>query len=129
MSDTKACRILMLDDDKFLLDMYAMKFSQAGHVVRPCFSVDEALGELRSGFNPDAVVFDLVMPVKDGFDLLRAIREGKLAPTAKLIALTNQSSPEEKKKAEELGAHEYIIKATLVPSEVVGTVCQAIDRK
>jgi two-component system response regulator VicR len=120
-------KVLMIDDDKFLLDMYALKFAQAGHQVKPCFSVDEALAELKGGFQPDAVVFDLVMPGKDGFDLLRTLGESKIVPNAKLIALTNQSSDEEKKKAEELGAHEYIIKATLVPSEVVTAICQVID--
>ena len=125
--DKKICKVLMIDDDKFLLDMYALKFSQAGHNVKSCFSVDEALGELKGGFDPDAVVFDLVMPGKDGFDFLRAVNEGKLASKARLIALTNQSSPEERKKAEDLGAHEYIIKATLVPSEVVKAVCQVIE--
>ena len=125
----KVCSVMLVDDDKFLLDMYAMKFSQEGHSIKPCFSVDEAVSELSSGFQPDAIVFDLVMPGKDGFDLLRAIKDGKLAPHAHLIALTNQSSPQERKKAEELGAQEYIIKATLIPSEVVKAVCQVIDGK
>lgn len=120
-------KIILIDDDKFLLDMYSLKFSQDGHEVKSCFSVDEAISELKDGFDADAVVFDLVMPNKDGFDLLRALKENKLAPHAKLIALTNQSSPEEQKKAEGLGAHEYIIKATLVPSEVVVAICKIIE--
>lgn len=126
---SKAYKIMLVDDDKFLLDMYALKFTQDGHIVKPCFAVEEALNELREGFDADAVVFDLVMPGKDGFDLLRGIKDGKLAPRARLIALTNQSSPEERKKAEELGANDYIIKATLIPSEVVKAVCQVINGK
>lgn len=129
IGENKNCNVLMVDDDKFLLDMYAMKFSQAGHSVKTCFSVDEALAEIRGGFNPHAVVFDLVMPGKDGFDLLRTIREEKLVPKARLIALTNQSSPEERKKVEEFGGIEYIIKATLIPSEVVTAVCRVIEGK
>jgi CheY-like chemotaxis protein len=124
----KTYRILLVDDDQFLLDMYALKFNQQGHTVQSCFSVEEALEALRKGFEPDAIVFDLVMPQKDGFDFLRVIREEKLAPNATLIALTNQNVQEESKKAQELGAHEYIVKATVVPSEVVPLVTTALEK-
>ena len=120
--------IIILDDDKFLLDMYAMKLTQAGHKVNPCFSVDEALQALRSGFVPDAIVFDLVMPGRDGFDFLRAMADEKLAPKACRIALTNQGGEEERKKCFELGADEYVVKATTIPSEVVGLVTTAVGK-
>lgn len=125
MTDT-AYRILLLDDDHFLLDMYSLKFSQVGHTVQSCLSVDEVLTALRDGFNPDAIMFDLILPGKDGFDLLRTIREERLASNTLLIALTNQSAEEERKRTEELGAHEYIVKANTVPSEVVNMVMEAL---
>jgi len=129
MTEEKKYRILLLDDDRFLLDMYSLKFNQAGHIVQSCFSVDEALDVLRGDFKPDAVVFDLVMPGKDGFDLLRAIKEEKLIPGATLIALTNQNAGEESKKALELGTREFITKATMVPSEVVTAVAAAVSKQ
>jgi len=128
MSDKKY-KILLLDDDQFLIDMYSLKFNQAGHTVQPCFSVEEALKVLRDGFDPDAVLFDLVMPGKDGFDFLRSFKEEKLAPQATLIALTNQSADEEKKKTSELGADAYIVKAMTIPSEVVNMVIAAVEKK
>ncbi|MBI4067990.1 response regulator [Candidatus Kaiserbacteria bacterium] len=128
MSDKKY-KILLLDDDQFLIDMYSLKFNQAGHTVQPCFSVDEALKALHDGFAPDAVLFDLVMPGKDGFDFLRGLKEEKLAPNATLIALTNQSADEEKKKTEEVGTEAYIVKAMTIPSEVVHMVIAAIEKK
>lgn len=126
--EKKKYKILLLDDDQFLIDMYSLKFSQAGHTVQPCFSVDEAITALRGGTDMDAVVFDLVMPGKDGFDLLRTIKDEKLVPKATLIALTNQSADEERKKTAELGAHEYIVKAMTIPSEVVSLVIAAIGK-
>ncbi len=122
-----AYNIILLDDDRFLLDMYSLKFSQEGHTVQSCLSVDEVLNTLKGGFATDAVVFDLVMPNKDGFDLLRTLHDEKLAPKALLVALTNQGADEERKKTEELGAHEYIVKATTIPSEVVNTITKAIE--
>jgi len=59
--------------------------------------------------------------------LLRLLKEEKLAPNALLVALTNQGADEEREKTEELGAHEYIVKATTIPSEVVNTITAAIS--
>lgn len=120
---------MLVDDDKFLLDMYSMKFSQAGFAVLPCFSAAEALDKLRTGVVPAAVLFDITMPGDDGFTLLQKIREEKLAESAKMIALTNQGADSDKKRAEELGAARYVIKATMIPSEVVAMVQEELGKK
>jgi DNA-binding NarL/FixJ family response regulator len=60
---------------------------------------------------------------------LQAIRDEKLAQGAKLIALTNQSDDAEKNRAQELGADHYIIKASMIPSEVVAAVGEQIAKK
>lgn len=121
--------VLFVDDDKFLADMYGMKFSSAGFAVQSCLSVSDALQALHNGFQADAVVFDLVMPERDGFSFLEALRDEKLVPQAVRIALTNQNDDEEKKKADELGAHRYIIKASMIPSEVVALVAEEIAKR
>lgn len=126
MSDEQ--NVLLVDDDKFLLDMYSLKFSQAGFAVQPCFSVHEALQALRSGLQPAVVLFDVTMPGDDGFSLLQTIKEEKLAPGARLIALTNQSDDADRKHAEELGVHRYCVKASMIPSEVVNMVKEEIAR-
>jgi DNA-binding response OmpR family regulator len=120
-------KILILDDDKFLLDMYSMKFTSEGFTVQACLSARDALAQLKQGFSPDAVLFDLTMPECDGFDFLQELAKQKLAVGAKKIALTNQSNDEDKNKALELGADLYIVKATMIPSEVVNTVKSALS--
>lgn len=122
-------KVLLLDDDKFLLEMYRMKFSSAGYAVEACSSVGAALTLLRGPFSPDVILFDMVMPTNDGFDFLRSLKTEKLAHGALLIALTNQSAPEEQKTAEELGVKHYITKAATIPSEVVNRVDEALGRK
>lgn len=114
--------VLLVDDDKFLVDMYGMKFTAAGFAVQICLSAKDALQVLRGGYAPAVILFDLTMPEMDGFALLKAVGDEKLAPNALKIALTNQNSPEEQTKAAELGATRYIIKASMIPSEVVNTV-------
>ena len=122
-------RVLLVDDDNFLLDMYSVKFTGAGFTVRACLSVQAALTTLRGGFQPDAIVFDLTMPEYDGFSFLETLRSEGLAPNAIKIALTNQGSDEEKIKTEALGAHRYIVKASMIPSEVVTAVGAELAKK
>jgi DNA-binding response OmpR family regulator len=120
--------VLLIDDDKFLLDMYATKFTQAGYNVHASLSVRNALDTLRGGYNADAVIFDLIMPQEDGFFLLDTLRMEKLANGAALIALSNQSNEEEQKRAMDLGATHYIVKASMIPSEVVDAVGDEIKK-
>ena len=129
MTDATKGNILFVDDDKFLADMYGMKFTSAGYTVQSCLSVTEALDVLKSGFAPDAIVFDLTMPERDGFSFLEELTSSHLVPNAALIALTNLSDPAEKTKAEHLGVHRYIVKASMIPSEVVGVVGEEIAKR
>lgn len=114
--------IVLVDDDKFLLDMYSMKFEKDGFTVQSYLSVKEALLALRAGFSADAIIFDLTMPGEDGYLLLQALQSEKLGEGAKKIALTNQSTDAERAKAMELGADDFLIKATMIPSEVVAKI-------
>jgi CheY-like chemotaxis protein len=128
MAESKG-KVLLLDDDKFLADMYSMKFTQEGYEVNACLSVNDAMAVLRKGFEPDAVVFDIVMPEHDGFSFLQMLTSEQLAKRAVKIALTNQSDDTERQKATELGADRYIVKASMIPSEVVTAVSEEIGKK
>src|SRR5580698_846894 len=103
MTESKG-KILLLDDDKFLADMYSMKFTKEGYEVNACLSVNDAVAALKKGFDPDAVLFDIVMPEHDGFSFLQMLSSEHLAPRAIKIALTNQSDDQEREKAMQLGA-------------------------
>lgn len=121
--------IVLVDDDKFLADMYGIKFSKEGYDVHAFLSVADALQELRGGLRPDAVVFDIVMPEHDGFFLLDTLVREKLAESAAKIALTNQGNESERQRALSMGADQYIIKASMIPSEVVAEVNKVIHEK
>lgn len=121
--------VLLVDDDKFLLDMYSLKFTQSGYQVNACPSVASALDVLRGGAAPDAIVFDIIMPDRTGFSLLEALSEEHLAAHAVKAALTNQSDADEQKRALNLGADCYLVKATMIPSEVVARIAEEITKK
>ncbi len=121
--------VVILDDDHFLADMYSVKFMQKGFTVETHDTAKGALGALRAGLKPRVILFDIVMPDQDGFDFLSTIRSEKLAPEATLIALTNQNNDSDRAHAAELGADEFFIKASMIPSEVVTAVVDAIGKK
>ena len=126
MEDKK--QILLVDDDEFLLDMYAVKFRELGFDVHTSVQGEEALGKLRGGLQPDAIVFDMVMPGMDGEKLLEALHEEKSVRGAKLVALSNQADPEIMEKAKKIGVDAYILKANTVPSQVVSDVAKILEK-
>jgi CheY-like chemotaxis protein len=128
MTDQKG-KVLLLDDDKFLADMYSMKFTRSGYEVNACLSADDAIAAIKKGFEPDAILFDIVMPGQDGFAFLQRITVEHLAEHAVKIALTNQSDDPERQRATQAGADHYIVKASMIPSEVVAAVGEAIAKK
>lgn len=114
--------ILIVDDDSFLLDMYAVKFGEAGYTVDTAKSAEEALAKLRGGASFDILLFDMIMPNLTGLDLLRAVREEKLAGNPVCVVLSNQGEKADIEAARELHVDGYIIKANMIPSEVVAQV-------
>ena len=120
--------ILLLDDDKFLVDMYGLKFSNAGYSVQICLSGKDALQLLRDGLKPSAILFDITMPEMDGFEFMQQLVSEHLAANALKIALTNQNDEAEKDRAAKLGVVRYIVKASAIPSEVVNIVGEELGK-
>lgn len=114
-------RIYLVDDDKFLLDLYAVKFKGVGHDVSAFGGGEELLAALRKkdAVAPDAILLDLIMPGVGGFEALETIRKESLAKGSKIIILSNQGQNSDIEKAKQLAADGYIIKASAIPSEVL----------
>jgi len=123
-------RIYLVDDDHFLLDMYAVKFKAAGHEVTAFSGGEELLKTLREKPAPDAILLDIIMPNMDGFQVLEALKKEKLAPAGtKVIVLSNQGQDSDIEKAKALGATGYIVKASAIPSEVLAETITLIEKK
>lgn len=115
----KKYKVLLLDDDKFLLNMYVMKFAKEGMDAVAVNDPLEALEKIRGGYSPDIILTDMVMPGLDGVEFLTKIKTEKLLPNAILIILSNQGQQSDIDRAKELGVNGYIVKATTIPSEVI----------
>ena len=114
-------KILLVDDDAFLRDMYATKFSEQGDEVQVAQNGNEALS-LFTDHEFDIVITDMVMPGMSGLDLLQAIKKLPSTGNCKYIVLSNQGEETDIQAANEVGADGYIIKAESIPSEVVAKV-------
>lgn len=123
-----AYKIFLVDDDRFLLDLYAVKFKNAGHEVSTFSGGEDLLAALRKDDSvaPDALLVDVIMPGLTGFETVEALRKEGLAKGAKVIFLTNQGESSDFERARPL-ADGYIIKASAIPSEVLNETIKTIE--
>lgn len=113
--------ILLVDDDAFLRDMYATKFSESGHKVEVAENGEAGVSHLEEK-KFDVVLLDMVMPGMNGLEFLKKAKEMPEAKKTKFIVLTNQGEESDKAEAKQAGAEGYIVKAESIPSDVVKKV-------
>lgn len=118
----KQYKVLLVDDDQFLLNMYSIKFKASGFEVETASGGPDALSKLRNGLLSDVLLLDVVMPAMDGLEFLDHVKKESLIPNSLYIVLTNQGQSTDIERAKALGVHGYIVKASTIPSEVVEEV-------
>jgi len=129
MADEKKSKVMIIDDDKFLLDMYSLKFSEAGFDVTACEGPEVALTKAKEGFKPDIALVDIIMPGMDGFTLIETIKKENLLNGATIIVLSNLGQKEDIERGLAVGAAGYIVKASATPSEVMNRVKEIVGGK
>ena len=123
MAEENYKKVMLIDDDTLLLDMYGMKFENNGFEVEKCQSVEICISKLEEGYLPDVFMFDMVMPMMDGETLIKSIRDKKYVPKAKMFVLSNQGQESDiDDEIKRLGVDGYIVKASHTPSQVVEKV-------
>jgi CheY-like chemotaxis protein len=115
-------RILLIDDDMFLRDMYATKFGECSHEVVPVENTAEALRVLEKDKKFDLILLDMIMPGMSGTEFLQSTKQILDEAKIKTIMLSNQGQDEDIKEAKDAGAVGYLIKAHMIPSEIVKEV-------
>lgn len=126
---SKKQKILIVDDDSFLLGIYTQKFAKGGFEVVTAARGEEAMEKLREGFDPDIFMLDVVMPSLNGFDLLENARTEKLIGKAVVVMLTNQGQMSDTEKASKMNVDGYILKANTTPSEVLEKVIEVYNKR
>lgn len=113
-------KLLIIEDDKVLNEMYALKFKKEGYEVESAYEWLEWLSKVAS-FNPDIILLDLMMPSMNGFETLEAIKN-QTSSECKIVIFTNIVDKEKINKAIEMWADDYLIKADTTPKIAVEKV-------
>jgi CheY-like chemotaxis protein len=117
--------ILVAEDDKFLVNIYRIKFSEKNFDVIVAMDGAEAIAQVQKKI-PDIILLDLLMPKKDGFEVLAELKSNPLWKNIPVVIATNLGQSEDIKKALALGANDYFIKSNVRLDEVVDTVLKSI---
>lgn len=117
MSDSKT-KILIIEDDPFLLSMYVTKLEANGFDVASEENGEKGVDTIRSE-QPHLFLLDILLPGKDGFEILEEMKGDDSIKNIPVILLTNLGQRKDIEKGLELGASDYLIKAHFTPSEVI----------
>lgn len=116
--------MLVCDDDPLLLDLLEYRLSARGYRVATARDGEEALKHIDEE-RPDAIVLDAMMPVADGYAVLRQLRADPAAPRIPVIMLTARQQERDIVSALELGADDYVVKP-FIPEELIARLTRLI---
>ncbi|KKS27302.1 MAG: Two-component sensor kinase [Parcubacteria group bacterium GW2011_GWC1_42_11] len=114
-------RIIIVEDDTVLRDVLAEKLQRSGYVVDIAQDGVIAMERIRA-VRPDCILLDILMPRKSGIEVMEEIHADDSLRGLPIIIISNSGQPVEIKRAQELGAKEFLIKAVFDPNEVLEKV-------
>ena len=118
-------KILIVEDDKDLINAYSMILKNAKHEVKESYDGKEALKALES-FEPDLILLDLLMPVMGGLEFLQNFKKNNGQIKTKVLIFTNMENSPEVNEAYELGANRCIIKAWTAPQNLTKVIDEVL---
>lgn len=116
--------ILIVEDDRFIGEMYVRSLKKAGYNVDWVVSGNDGLIAARNK-QYDLLLLDIMLPERRGNEILQALR-GKedLIPNTKIVVLTNFEQDEESRQAMEHHADAYLIKAEITPRKLLSVITE-----
>lgn len=121
METSKGKKILLVEDDDGLANVYQMRLEAEGFTVKRVPNGEDALAAAVE-LKPDLIVLDVMMPKVSGFDVLDILRNTPETANVKVVMLTALSQDTDKQKAEKLGADDYLVKSQVVIADVVDRI-------
>lgn len=118
-------KILIVEDDPFLLKMYSKKFQVEGFDVQTAVDGQAGLAKIKS-FMPDLVLMDIMMPKLNGIQVIEKAKADPVIKDIPILVLTNLSSTEDAGTAVKTGAVDYMIKSDFIPSQIIDKVKQLL---
>jgi len=119
-------KILIIEDEKILSEMYTEKFQQAGFSVVSAPEAEEGL-EIAKKEKPDLIILDILLPKGDGISFLQRMREEPGLSFVPVVVFSNFDDPSTKKAAFRLGVKDYLIKTNYTPREIIEKIKGILD--
>jgi len=121
----KDIKILLVEDDKSIRDLYEIKLNKSGFTV--VTAENGGIGwDLAQKELPDIILLDVMMPVMNGFEVLKKLRNNKDTKEIPVIILSNYGEVDQMTQGFLVGATDYLIKAEHTPSDVVDIVNETL---
>ena len=114
-------RILMVEDDVALANMYAMRLRRDGHEVTTVHDGESGLAEAVDGAY-DLVFLDISLPRMDGLTVLQQMRQSETAAACPVVILSNYSEPPLMARGQELGVRRYLVKSETSPTQIAASL-------
>ncbi|MFH0852241.1 MAG: response regulator [bacterium] len=110
-------KILIIEDEKVLLEVLQKKLTSEGFQVDIAQDGDEGILKMKAD-KPDLVLLDIIMPKKDGFEVLAAMQQSEELSDIPVVIISNSGQPVEIDKALKMGVRDYLVKTEFDPEEV-----------
>lgn len=120
-------KVLIIEDDKFIAEAIVMKFKENGFGVGHLENGEKVVAEVIAQ-KPDAIILDVILPGKDGFEILKDLKKDNKTKDIPVIIVSNLGTKEDLEKGRQLGAVDFMIKATVTPENIVGKTKEIIAR-
>jgi len=117
----KKAKIMVVEDEPEILELYALKFNNEGFSVVEATHGKQGL-KLAKKEKPDLILLDIIMPRMDGFSVLKKLKKESSTKDIPVILLTNLGEERDIKEGQKLGAVDYLVKARHTAGEVVEKV-------
>jgi len=117
----KKQKLLIVEDDDVLREVLVEKMRQSGYEVDEAENGEIGLMKIKEN-SPDLVLLDILMPIKNGMQVLEEMSESDTLSKIPVIIISNSGQPVEVEKATALGARDFLIKAVFDPAEVLEKV-------
>ena len=121
-------KILIVEDDPMISEIYQRKFTEAGFDILVADSGEKAVSLVKTESQIDLMLLDLIMPKMDGFEVIKVVKEGGYNPGMKIFVFSNLNQKEDQERVMKLGADGFIVKADYTPSDLVKEISRRINQ-
>ncbi len=115
--------ILVVEDEPALLEILTKRIAASGYTIQKARDGQEAI-EIAKKKIPDAVVTDIIMPRKNGFDLIQELK--RIKPDIPIIVVTNLESQQDRETCQQLGVKHFVIKSNISLRELDGMIAREL---